>query len=91
MFAGQLPDVSFPDLLTRLGEEARLGGSYFLCQQDDTMRIAKALEQVCEGFTTVLLLGARHHLPMPPVPLLQLEPKHAPLRADVRIGQHSRQ
>ena len=47
MFAGQLPDVSFPDLLTRLSEEARLGGSYFLCQQDDTMRIAKALEQVC--------------------------------------------
>ena len=46
VFAGQLPDVSFPDLLTRLGEEARLGGSYFLCQQDDVMRIAKALEQV---------------------------------------------
>ncbi len=46
MFAGQLPDLPFPDLLTRLSEEARLGGSYFLCQQGDVLRVAKALEQV---------------------------------------------
>lgn len=46
VFAGQLPDLPFPDLLKRFGEEARLGGSYFLCQQDDVMRIARELEQV---------------------------------------------
>ena len=46
VFAGQLPDLPFPDLLTRFGEEARLGGSYFLCQQDDVMRIARELEEV---------------------------------------------
>ena len=46
VYAGQLPDVPFPDLLTRFGEEARLGGSYFLCQQDDVMRIARELEAV---------------------------------------------
>ena len=55
VFAGQLPDVSFPDLLTRLGEEARLGGSYFLCQQDDVMRIAKTLEPVCTYVCVTLL------------------------------------
>ena len=58
MFAGQLPDLPFPDLLTRLSEEARLGGSYFLCQQGDILRVAKALEQVSPYGSALLIKPA---------------------------------
>ncbi len=46
MFAGQVPDLSFPELLVRFGQEARLDGTYFFCQQDSVIAIAKLLEQV---------------------------------------------
>lgn len=46
VFAGQVPELSFPEVLARFGQEARLDGTYFLCQQEALLALAKALEQV---------------------------------------------
>lgn len=46
VFAGHTPELSFPEILERFGQEARLDGTYFLCKQDDMLALAKALEQV---------------------------------------------
>lgn len=46
VFAGQVPELSFPEVLTKFGEEARLDGTYFFCKQDSVLSIAKLLEQV---------------------------------------------
>ena len=46
MFAGQVPELSLPELLTRFGEEARLDGTYFFCKQESVLDIAKLLERV---------------------------------------------
>ncbi len=41
-----MPELSFPEVLTKFGEEARLDGTYFFCKQDSVLSIAKLLEQV---------------------------------------------
>ncbi|XP_021673167.2 DExH-box ATP-dependent RNA helicase DExH18, mitochondrial [Hevea brasiliensis] len=46
LFAGQLPDVTFPQLLEKFGENCRLDGSYFLCRHDNIKKVAYMLEKV---------------------------------------------
>lgn len=46
LFAGQLPDLSFKQILDKFGENCRLDGSYFLCQHDHIKKIANMLEKV---------------------------------------------
>jgi hypothetical protein len=46
VFAGQMPEANFPEVLARFSEEARLDGTYFLCKQDDMATLARALEKV---------------------------------------------
>ncbi|KAA8530683.1 hypothetical protein F0562_005383 [Nyssa sinensis] len=46
LFAGQLPNVTFPQLLEKFGENCRLDGSYFLCRHDHIKKIANMLEKV---------------------------------------------
>ncbi|XAR73567.1 RNA helicase [Bertholletia excelsa] len=46
LFAGQLPDITFPRLLEKFKESCRLDGSYFLCQHDHIKKVANMLEKV---------------------------------------------
>ncbi|KAI3450831.1 hypothetical protein Pfo_007496 [Paulownia fortunei] len=46
LFAGQLPDMKFPKLLEKFGENCRLDGSYFLCQHLHIRKIANMLERI---------------------------------------------
>ncbi|KAL2327338.1 hypothetical protein Fmac_020765 [Flemingia macrophylla] len=46
LFAGQLPDLSFKQILGKFGENCRLDGSYFLCHHDHIKKIANMLEKV---------------------------------------------
>lgn len=46
LFAGQLPNVSFPQLLQKFSENCRLDGSYFLCQHEHVKKVANMLEKV---------------------------------------------
>lgn len=60
VFAGQMPEATFPEVLGRFSEEARLDGTYFLCKQDDMATLARALEKVWRRWC----LGSRperHH------------------------------
>lgn len=46
LFAGQLPDVTFCQLLEKFGENCRLDGAYFLCQHNHIKKVANMLEKV---------------------------------------------
>ncbi|KAJ1399716.1 P-loop containing nucleoside triphosphate hydrolase [Sesbania bispinosa] len=46
LFAGQLPDITFSQLLEKFGENCRLDGSYFLCRYDHIKKIANMLEKI---------------------------------------------
>eukprot|EP01018_Ginkgo_biloba_P038964 Gb_39537 [translate_table: standard] len=46
LFASQLPDVSFCQLLERFAENCRLDGSYFLCRHDHIKKVAHMLDKV---------------------------------------------
>ncbi|XP_027358140.1 DExH-box ATP-dependent RNA helicase DExH18, mitochondrial isoform X2 [Abrus precatorius] len=46
LFAGQLPNMTFNQILEKFGENCRLDGSYFLCQHDHIKKIANMLENV---------------------------------------------
>lgn len=46
LFAGQLPKITFPQLLEKFGENCRLDGSYFLCKHDHIKKVANMLEKV---------------------------------------------
>ncbi|OMO79253.1 hypothetical protein CCACVL1_13804 [Corchorus capsularis] len=46
LFAGQLPNVTFCQLLEKFGESCRLDGSYFLCRHDHIKKVANMLEKV---------------------------------------------
>ncbi|KAH0711316.1 hypothetical protein KY289_007275 [Solanum tuberosum] len=46
LFAGQIPNSTFAELLDRFGENCRLDGSYFLCQYNHIKKIANMLEKV---------------------------------------------
>lgn len=46
LFAAQLPDLKFPKLLEKFGENCRLDGSYFLCQNLHIRKIANMLERI---------------------------------------------
>ncbi|KAH6824615.1 ATP-dependent RNA helicase [Perilla frutescens var. hirtella] len=46
LFAAQLPDLKFPQLLEKFGENCRLDGSYFLCQNLHIRKIANMLERI---------------------------------------------
>lgn len=46
LFAGKLPDVTFPHLLEKFRENCRLDGSYFLCQHEHVKKVANMLERV---------------------------------------------
>nr|GEU58296.1 DExH-box ATP-dependent RNA helicase DExH18, mitochondrial-like [Tanacetum cinerariifolium] len=46
LFAGQLADITFSQLLQNFGENCRLDGSYFLCKHDHIKKVANMLEKV---------------------------------------------
>lgn len=46
LFAGQLPNMTFSQLLAKFSESCRLDGSYFLCQQAGIKKVANMLEKV---------------------------------------------
>ncbi|XP_057975953.1 DExH-box ATP-dependent RNA helicase DExH18, mitochondrial [Malania oleifera] len=46
LFAGQLPNATFSQLLDKFGENCRLDGSYFLCQHAHIKKVANMLEKV---------------------------------------------
>uniref|UniRef100_A0A2P2Q6X4 ATP-dependent RNA helicase SUV3L, mitochondrial n=1 Tax=Rhizophora mucronata TaxID=61149 RepID=A0A2P2Q6X4_RHIMU len=46
LFAGKIPNCTFPQLLEKFGENCRLDGSYFLCRHDHIKKIANKLEKV---------------------------------------------
>ncbi|KAK0584828.1 hypothetical protein LWI29_019327 [Acer saccharum] len=46
LFAGQLPNMTFCNLLDKFGENCRLDGSYFLCRHDNIKKVANMLEKV---------------------------------------------
>ncbi|MED6133001.1 hypothetical protein PIB30_024229 [Stylosanthes scabra] len=46
LFASQLPNMTFCELLEKFGESCRLDGSYFLCQYGHIKKIANMLERV---------------------------------------------
>ncbi|KAJ7970977.1 putative ATP-dependent RNA helicase, mitochondrial [Quillaja saponaria] len=46
LFAAQLPNITFRQLLENFGENCRLDGSYFLCQHDHIKRVANMLDKV---------------------------------------------
>ncbi|XP_010682137.2 DExH-box ATP-dependent RNA helicase DExH18, mitochondrial [Beta vulgaris subsp. vulgaris] len=46
LFAGQLPNTTFAQLLDKFAENCRLDGSYFLCQQAGIKKVANMLEKV---------------------------------------------
>ncbi|KAL2939461.1 DExH-box ATP-dependent RNA helicase DExH18 mitochondrial [Bienertia sinuspersici] len=46
LFAGQLPNMTFAQLLAKFSESCRLDGSYFLCQQAGIKKVANMLEKV---------------------------------------------
>nr|XP_043633842.1 DExH-box ATP-dependent RNA helicase DExH18, mitochondrial [Erigeron canadensis] len=50
LFAGQLADITFAQLLQKFGENCRLDGSYFLCKHDHIKKVANMLEKV-EGLS----------------------------------------
>lgn len=46
LFAGQLSNYTFCQLLEKFGENCRLDGSYFLCRHDHIKKVANMLEKV---------------------------------------------
>ena len=46
LFASQLPNMTFCQLLEKFGESCRLDGSYFLCRHDHIKKIANMLERI---------------------------------------------
>lgn len=46
LFAGQLPNLNFPQLLDRFSANCRLDGWYFLCQHLQIKRVANMLERI---------------------------------------------
>ncbi|KAG0584350.1 hypothetical protein KC19_3G204900 [Ceratodon purpureus] len=46
LFASQLPETSFAQLLERFAETCRLDGAYFLCRYDNLKRVASVLDKV---------------------------------------------
>jgi ATP-dependent RNA helicase SUPV3L1/SUV3 len=46
LFASQLPETSFAQLLERFAQTCRLDGAYFLCRYDNLKRVAGVLDKV---------------------------------------------
>lgn len=46
LFAGQLPDITFSQLLEKFAESCHLDGAYFLCRHDHIKRVAHMLDRV---------------------------------------------
>ncbi|XP_002967973.2 DExH-box ATP-dependent RNA helicase DExH18, mitochondrial [Selaginella moellendorffii] len=46
LFASQLPDITFSQLLDRFSEHCRLDGTYFLCKNDNLKKVAAALDAI---------------------------------------------
>ncbi|KAM7515424.1 hypothetical protein LguiA_005007 [Lonicera macranthoides] len=46
LFACQLPEMTFSQLLGKFGENCRLDGSYFLCKHNHIKKVANMLEKV---------------------------------------------
>jgi len=46
LFAGQLPNITFSQLLEKFAENCRLDGAYFLCRHDHIKRVAHMLDRV---------------------------------------------
>ncbi|KAJ4823930.1 hypothetical protein Tsubulata_009764 [Turnera subulata] len=46
LFAGQLPNVTFAQLLEKFGQSCRLDGSYFLCSHEHIKKVANMLEKI---------------------------------------------
>ncbi|XP_023735497.1 DExH-box ATP-dependent RNA helicase DExH18, mitochondrial [Lactuca sativa] len=50
LFAGQIADITFSQLLQKFSENCRLDGCYFLCKHDHIKKVANMLEKV-EGLS----------------------------------------
>jgi len=46
LLAGQLQDLSVEQLLKKFESEAKLDGTYFFCNQENLMQIAKLIKGV---------------------------------------------
>ncbi|XP_014515515.1 DExH-box ATP-dependent RNA helicase DExH18, mitochondrial [Vigna radiata var. radiata] len=82
LFAGQLPDLTFSQILEKFGESCRLDGSYFLCQHGHIKKIANMLERV-QG----LSLEDRFQLCFAPVNVREPKAMHHLLRYATSLGQ----
>ncbi|XP_057841683.2 DExH-box ATP-dependent RNA helicase DExH18, mitochondrial [Cryptomeria japonica] len=48
LFAGQLPNITFVELLETFAKRCVLDGSYFLCKHDHVKKVARMLEKIPE-------------------------------------------
>lgn len=81
VFAGQVPELNFHELLVKFGEEARLDGTYFFCKMESVLEIARNLETVRPTPThthipfpkgsPVCLAALFGHLSLPATPTIQ--------------------
>ncbi|KAL6130438.1 hypothetical protein ACLB2K_068817 [Fragaria x ananassa] len=46
LFAGQLSNITFSQLLEKFSENCRVDGSYFLCRHDHIMKVANMLQKI---------------------------------------------
>ncbi|KAL6141247.1 hypothetical protein ACLB2K_059537 [Fragaria x ananassa] len=46
LFAGQIPNITFSQLLEKFSENCRLDGSYFLCRHDHIKKVANMLQKI---------------------------------------------
>lgn len=82
LFAGQLPDLTFSQILGKFGESCRLDGSYFLCQHGHIKKIANMLEKV-QG----LSLEDRFNFCFAPVNVREPKAMYHLLRYATSLGQ----
>ncbi|XP_061346164.1 DExH-box ATP-dependent RNA helicase DExH18, mitochondrial [Gastrolobium bilobum] len=82
LFAGQLPDLTFNQLLEKFGENCRLDGSYFLCRHDHIKKIANMLDRI-QG----LSLEDRFNFCFAPVNVRDPKAMHHLLRFATYFGQ----
>lgn len=82
LFAGQLPNMTFSQLLEKFGENCRLDGSYYLCRHDHIKKIANMLEKI-QG----LSLEDRFNFCFAPVNVRDPKAMYHLLRFATKFGQ----
>lgn len=62
MLAGQLQELSMEQLLKKFESEAQLDGTYFFCNQEGLMQIAKLIKGVSGMEFGLVLTGMQPHV-----------------------------